>query len=197
MPVVNAFDRWYMGGVITMTLGGDIITTTGNHPVWVSRGDGLANRPEVAELPSSAPMAVSTGRWVEARHLLQGDTLLLGTGTTTTLAGFYSHHDRMRACNLAVSCTHAYAVGASAVLVHNSCSHSGRSLGDALNLNRTLGMQEMVGEMQAGAGKVIATGKEIDDLPGLWLNMAERLMIGSGCLALQVRKLRLAPLVRQ
>lgn len=51
---------------------------------------------------------------------MAGDTLLLGNGSTATLAGTYSRRDEIRVFNFEVSGTHTYTVGTSAVLVHNA-----------------------------------------------------------------------------
>ncbi|MGW7207582.1 ricin-type beta-trefoil lectin domain protein [Streptomyces sp. NPDC054837] len=77
------------------------ITATAEHPFWVP----------------------STGEWVNADHLKPGMTLLSDDGTTAEITGNRAYTDHVRTYNFTVAVHHTYYVllGATPVLVHNTC----------------------------------------------------------------------------
>ena len=103
----------------------DMVSATGNHPFWVvDAAPGsrvLTDRPLAIHHTGEDAHYVGPqgGRWVQARHLSQGDILLLKDGSSATVCGLTVRTERTYVYNLSVERLHNYAVGASGVCVHN------------------------------------------------------------------------------
>lgn len=103
-----------------MTVAGEIIESTGHHPWWVVRGDGLAGRPQPEHVPGNPPAYRGEGRWVDAIDLRVGDVLLLRSGEVAAITGLVVRHARLPVYNFQVEDLHCYAVGHAQILVHNN-----------------------------------------------------------------------------
>lgn len=123
-PVLRTMARSYAGDVVAVTVGGERVEATGNHPFWVAAGDGLAGRPAVVEEVSAAEQervaAAGRGRWVQARHLRAGDVLLRRGGAASAVEAVASRQAAVPVYNFAVGHDRTYAVGRGGVLVHNN-----------------------------------------------------------------------------
>jgi len=113
-PLRHAFS----GDVITLQAKGETIEATGNHPFWVVAGEGLAARPRVEDLSERERLLTADGRWVEARALRSGDTLLTQSGEVKIQA-VNSRSETTPVYNLALPEPHTYAVSAAGIVVHN------------------------------------------------------------------------------
>jgi len=100
----------------------ETIVCTAGHACWAVKGENLADRPGVSELPMSASEMTPSGRWVDAKWLRVGDVFLTRSGRSATVAGLTIRTERLRVYNLHVRGTHTYAVGDDGVLVHNYCN---------------------------------------------------------------------------
>jgi len=109
----------YEGDVITIGLGAETISATGNHPFWIIEGESLASRPLPADFKDSQPSTSVPGRWVEARDLRNGDRLRVLGDAIAVVSSLSSRWDSLPVYNLEVEDLHTYAVGKSYVLVHN------------------------------------------------------------------------------
>jgi len=117
--VIEPLTHTYSGDVITIVVGGDKIKATGNHPFWVASGDHLDTRPVVKDVPIHEQGTTNNGRWVEARDLRVGDTLLRNNENTVKVDNVDLYKDHMSVHNLEISMIHNYSVGSIGVLVHN------------------------------------------------------------------------------
>ena len=117
--VIEPLTHTYSGDVITIVVGGDKIKATGNHPFWVASGDHLDTRPVAKDVPIHEQGTTNNGRWVEARDLRVGDTLLRNNEDTVNVDNIYLIKENMSVHNLEISMMHNYSVGSIGVLVHN------------------------------------------------------------------------------
>ncbi len=117
--VIEPLTHTYSGDVITIVVGGDKIKATGNHPFWVASGDHLDTRPVAKDVPIHEQGTTNNGRWVEARDLRVGDTLLRNNEKTVKVDNVDLYKDHMSVHNLEISMIHNYSVGSIGVLVHN------------------------------------------------------------------------------
>ena len=115
----------YRGDVITIKVGGCEITTTGNHPFWVVRGEALAERPIAPDSGVMSQEVTLRGRWVEARDLKTGDTLLLRDGGEVRVDEISCAMRALKVYNIQVSGPHTYSVGRYGVVVHNKPMRNG------------------------------------------------------------------------
>ena len=122
--VEEAYERDYAGDMVAVATsgGGAEVVATGNHPFWVAAGEGLDARPSVEELTEQETRGPpgTRGRWVEARHLREGDVLVRAGGERVAVAGLRAWQDRTPVYNLRVAGLHTYAVGELALAVHNN-----------------------------------------------------------------------------
>jgi hypothetical protein len=112
----------YSGDVVTIGTGGREIQVTGNHPFLVARGSGLDTRPLPAELSPSESTSPVSGRWVEARQLREGDTLLALDGQPCRIESVSTRRETTQVHYLAISGPHTYAVHTLGIVVHNGGS---------------------------------------------------------------------------
>ena len=118
--VEETFVREYDGTAVTLTVGGEEIAATDEHPFWVVEGEGLESRPYPAQLRNEPRPTVSRGKWVEADDLRPGDVLLNSCGGEVTVTATHHRRDRLAVYNFRVADVHTYTVGSSRVLVHNN-----------------------------------------------------------------------------
>jgi hypothetical protein len=97
------------------------VSTTGNHPFFVLRGEGLPTRSRPRDLPPDDPVSTERGRWVEARSLRVGD-VLVDRGAGATVTGLSISRAAIEVYNLDVEGSHTYAVHHRGILVHNKAS---------------------------------------------------------------------------
>ena len=117
--VTNTLAHDFDGAAVAVTLSGETILATGDHPFWVVAGDELEQRPLSAHLPITPGDRQVAGRWVGAECLRVGDILLDRQGDRTAVGQLDIRRIRGTVHNLRVSHIHSYAVGVSQVLVHN------------------------------------------------------------------------------
>ena len=101
------------------SINGRTVVATGNHPFWVIEGEQLGDRPIVTDLNPDERCLTMSGRWVQARHLKAGDQLLSRFASAARIQMLEVGRSICRVYNMQVEHLQAYAVGESAVLVHN------------------------------------------------------------------------------
>jgi RHS repeat-associated protein len=118
--VLVAHRREYEGPFVAIALGQDTIESTSNHPYWVVRGEGLAERPWPGDVPLTGVIPSILGRWVEARDLRVGDVLLLKPDREAAVTGLSARWVQQEVYNLHIEQVQCYAAGTAQVLVHNT-----------------------------------------------------------------------------
>ena len=101
-------------------IGSDTIKPTGNHPFWVTSGENLDARPAATDLSLLEQAMTPKGRWIEARNLRVGDTLLRSDNSIATIDDVCSSIEQSTVYNLEMEAIHSYTVGSASVLVHNA-----------------------------------------------------------------------------
>ena len=121
-PLVHEFD----GTLVEIQVDGEKITSTDNHPYWVESGTDLAKRPAAEDAKSVDNSAASSavGRWVAARDLRTGDTLVMKSDKKAKIETIVTRKDKVKVYNMNVGSLHTYAVGKSGILVHNKACMS-------------------------------------------------------------------------
>lgn len=109
----------YEGDMMAIQMGHITIQATGNHPLYVLRGDRLASRPLPQDIPKEEQRTTEHGRWVEARDLKEGDVLNRKSGEGLIITSLSSRHKKIEVYNLNVEDYHNYAVHQKGILVHN------------------------------------------------------------------------------
>jgi hypothetical protein len=117
--VIKTFPHDYEGSLVSLTVEGEVIEATGNHPFWVIAGEGLEQRERADHVPVTPLDARLTGRWIDARSLGVRDTVLLKPERRSTISGLSVRRVRQKVYNFQVEEVHTYAVGAIQLLVHN------------------------------------------------------------------------------
>ncbi len=120
--IVETYEHEYEGDLIELTIAGEIVEATGNHPFWVVDGEGLDRRSRPEHVPAAPPDARAPGRWVDAAGLTTGDVLLLQSGLRTPVTAVLARQIRQPVYNFQVEELHTYAVGKCQVLVHNKAA---------------------------------------------------------------------------
>jgi hypothetical protein len=100
--VVQTFVRDYEDVLVEITINGEIIHTTLEHPFWV-----------VGEL--------GVGEWLDAADLRSDQNVLGLDGSLLSIDSVTYFETRTRVYNFEVSEVHTYAVSSYAILVHNAC----------------------------------------------------------------------------
>jgi hypothetical protein len=120
--VLRPIAHEYEGVLVSVSVGGQAIEATDEHPFWVIRGEGLAERPAVEHVPNdeqAEAIRSGNGRWVAARDLRVGDMLVLRSGEVP-VESVSSRSATLTVYNLEVADLHTYAVGGQGVVVHNN-----------------------------------------------------------------------------
>ncbi len=121
-PVIKPLVHDYAGDMITVSVAGQTIKCTGNHPFWVAGGASLFDREQARDVyPSDRTSAIVSGkgRWIEARKLQAGDLLVLRNGSQIPIEQVQVSYARQKVYNLQVADLHTYAVSDVGVAVHN------------------------------------------------------------------------------
>jgi hypothetical protein len=118
-PVDNAYRMAYDGLVYSVKVGNDTLTATETHPFFVLSGANLDDRPPATDLPLDEQTPTGEGRWVDARYLQVGDTVLLRSGVPAPVDAIDVGSTTGWVYNLTVDGFHDFAVGNAGVLVHN------------------------------------------------------------------------------
>ena len=148
--VVDAYALDYEGEMITLKVGGEEIVATGNHPIWVARGENLASRPRVeSELAPHEHALTKEGRWVEARHLQLGDKLSLNGDKYANLDLISSETRKVAVFNFHVEGNRNYTVSKLGALVHNSSMMPPNAANKGGNLFRVVDDFELADIRQA------------------------------------------------
>ncbi len=116
--VLQTFVHDYHGDVVTMTVAGEQITATGNHPFWLADREGRRNHYVTQEVGDDVANW-TRGRWVEARELQLGDVLSVRCGQLVPVTELSTVTTQMRVFNFHVAKYNTYAVGPLGALVHN------------------------------------------------------------------------------
>jgi len=147
---------WVHDDTVTdMVVGGEVITTTEDHPFW----------------------SVTDQRFERANQLVSGERVLAADGRVIAVSGFEAETARAAlAYNLTVNDVHTYHVGLSAVLVHNagcissvigndpSLVKAAQAAGKNPQVQREmdgLSAQLSAGNMNPGIGTKALTGTDI------------------------------------
>jgi hypothetical protein len=119
--VLRSLGHDYDGDLVTITVAGNRLEATGNHPFWVVSGKNLTGRPAAHDVPPMERNAARTvsGRWVEARSVLPGDLLVVRSGQMATVEEVAARREKLKVYNLQVADLHTYAVGELGIAVHN------------------------------------------------------------------------------
>jgi hypothetical protein len=118
--VEETFAREYGGELVGLTIQGEIVESTPQHPYWVISGEDLTDRPEPDEVPAEEVGSVVPGRWVPANYVREGDVVLLRSGEQVAVTAITRRWLDGMVYNLRVGSQHNYAVGGVEVLVHNT-----------------------------------------------------------------------------
>ena len=116
--VTKTFVHHHEGVVYRLGIGGEWIDVTGNHPVCVAAGDGLAARPVPLDIGTDPLKCGDGGRWVEAGDVLAGDTVV-GASGAAIVTSVTSYEASLAVYNISVAGSRTYAVSAEGLLVHN------------------------------------------------------------------------------
>ncbi|MDP3156044.1 MAG: FG-GAP-like repeat-containing protein [Archangium sp.] len=133
--VTATFPHEYEGQLFSVTLGGQQLQVTGNHPLCVVTGAQLASRSRPEDIGEDSLACGSGGRWVEVAELLVGD-VVAGAATELAVEEVASHYSTSPVYNLQVGRTHTYAVGSLGILAHNKSMMT--DLGTARRIAREL-----------------------------------------------------------
>ena len=117
--VLKPLTHNYSGDVVTVTVAGQTVAATGNHPFWVEAGQDLNQRPYAQDVPMAEQSRPTRGRWVDARRLQAGDVLVLKNGGLAAIEMVTVQEVSEKVYNLKVADLHTYAVGAAGIAVHN------------------------------------------------------------------------------
>jgi RHS repeat-associated protein len=117
--VVECYRHEYEGDLVSVSVAGEAVESTPNHPFWVVEGAGLADRPRPEGIAVRPSDARTPGRWVEAGELRVGDVLLVGENRREPITGISSRQVRQAVYNFHVEGLHCYGVGDGRVLAHN------------------------------------------------------------------------------
>lgn len=117
--VAETFQREYTGTMVAIQIAGETLRATARHPFWVVRGEDLETRPITQELGDDNQPGAMPGRWVEARNLREGDTLLTRDGGEVEIEAVSLSEETTTVYNLHVGDCRTYVVGRYGVVVHN------------------------------------------------------------------------------
>ncbi len=120
--VSKTFSIFHCGDFASIDFAGETITSTGNHPFWVVEGVELEKHRKPTHTEPFKPGARVPGRWVDARDLRAGDSLLRRSGETAKVNAVTTSEQSLVVFNLRVADVHTYAVGNNEILVHNNSS---------------------------------------------------------------------------
>lgn len=117
-PVTKTFERVSHRLATVRLAGGDELTGTDRHPVWVIEGEDLAARP-AGDHGHDEPAGPTPGRWVALAALRAGDAVLVRKGRVARVTEVVTRDEAVPVYNFEVAGLHSYAVGRVGVLVHN------------------------------------------------------------------------------
>jgi len=117
--VVKRLSQFYEGDMITINMGSIEIQATGNHPFYVLQGDRLYSRPLPQDIRKEEHIPSETGRWVEARDLIEGDLLKSRINENLVISSVSSRNEKIEVYNLEIEDNHNYTVHQRGILVHN------------------------------------------------------------------------------
>jgi len=117
--VETPLSHHFSGDIVTIDVAGETIEATWNHPFWVTAGEALSERPEALHVPASERSQTHNGRWIDARHLREGDTVLLRGGAPAQIENLQTRAATLVVYNLRVADLSNYTVSNAGVLVHN------------------------------------------------------------------------------
>jgi hypothetical protein len=161
----------FTGDVVTIQINNVTIDATGNHPFWVVSGSNLVSRPSATDVPEEERTAPS-GRWVEARSIKLGDTLLLLSDQTAEITALSTRQAQVLVYNLRVESNHTYAVSQAGILVHNKGMQV-KPVPRAGTRGRPDHQADVAGpgraqaDAQAGPGETVLTEEPVRGYPGV------------------------------
>lgn len=115
--VVRVFAHEYTGTMVFLSVGGEEIVASGNHPICVV-SPGIESRPLSDEVAPNEAECGDGGRWLSAESIVASDELLLydRLASVQWITQFEASHV---VYNLEVEGSHTYAVSDANLLVHN------------------------------------------------------------------------------
>jgi RHS repeat-associated protein len=89
-PVTATFEHLHLGAMVRLSVSGETLEATADHPFFVTAGEGLYSRPAPSRhTTAEEPFSRLKGRWVSARDLRVGDC---GTsGYASDVSRYLSH----------------------------------------------------------------------------------------------------------
>jgi hypothetical protein len=168
--VLEPLVRDYRGTLYAITVLGERIEATGEHPFWVLYGADLAARPPPHEL-SERDMAPSQsgGRWVAAKDLRVGDVLLLSGDKEGRVEAITAREVSQKVYNLRVEEFQTYTVGKIGAVVHNNpCGASGRQKNKLTSVREAKGAHSTFRRDHAGRINHYAEYQPNGSIPCFW-----------------------------
>jgi RHS repeat-associated protein len=130
-PVLETFEQNFLGNLVEVTVAGEVIAATSNHPFWVVEGEALEQRARPEHVLPTPGVSTTPGRWVDAGNLKVGDVLLLRPNRRAVVARLATRQTAQTVYNFRIEYLHTYAVGAAQVLVHNNPCSTNLNTNDA------------------------------------------------------------------
>jgi hypothetical protein len=117
--VTAAFEHFHLGTMVQLTVAGETLEATADHPFFVTAGEGLYERPAPSHhTTAEEPFSRLGGRWVAAKELRVGDEVVTLAGRARVEA-VSLRESAEPVYNIEVEGTHTFAVGEVGVGVHN------------------------------------------------------------------------------
>jgi hypothetical protein len=139
--VIGTYQHEHEGNMVVVSVAGEEIQSTGHHPWWVIRGEGLSQRPQPDHVPVNPIGFHGEGRWVDAIDMRVGDVLLLRSGEQAAITSLEVRQARLPVYNFHVEELQCYAVGYTQILVHNNSVAETIAAGHAYEKHIVQGME--------------------------------------------------------
>lgn len=110
----------YKGDMITLKINNNEMIMTGTQPIYVIEGKNIKDRPRPQELLKDQNLDLGRGRWVEARDLQVGDTLVSITDGNVQISDISSENNEIEVYYLSVEKNKNHAFHKIGILAHNN-----------------------------------------------------------------------------
>jgi len=121
--IERVYVKPYQGQMVRLKIQSSDIVATANHPVLVMEGQDLEERKHPRDL-NGISVDYTTGRWVEAGDLREGDRVQTQSGIQR-VEKVEVYNDTLNVYNIQVEEHHNYLVGSAGLVVHNKGSAEG------------------------------------------------------------------------
>jgi intein/homing endonuclease len=131
-----------------ITVGGEVITTTDEHPLWI----------------------VGKG-WVEAQHLAVGDVLTTSDGKELAIEKIEVKKEHTKVYNFMVKDFHTYFVSNLGIWTHNACFHKHHVFPQQFRdwfSAREINIDDFTVKIDSTTHLKGVHGKGLEDMPGKW-----------------------------